>query len=99
LQAVTNRQILTRMLHNLKGIYISSENYGKALSVIDMLLIVNPSATDELRDRGLLYFCLECFAQALSDLEIYLKNALDNEDTEIVRDYIPVLRDLVGKIS
>lgn len=99
LQTVTNKQILTRMLHNLKGIYVGSKNYHKALSVTDMLLLVNPAATDELRDRGLLYYQLECFAQALSDLETYLRNAPESGDAEVIRSYIPVLKGLAGKIS
>ncbi|HEX3036920.1 MAG TPA: transglutaminase-like domain-containing protein [Thermodesulfobacteriota bacterium] len=99
LQTVTNRHILTRMLHNLKGIYISSKDYHKALSVTDMILLVSPMSLNELMDRGLLYYHLECFAQALSDLETYLRNAPKNEDTEVIRSYIPVLKELVGRIS
>ena len=73
LQPVTKKQILSRMLHNLKGIYLNSKNYIKALSVVDMILLVDTLAMDELRDRGLLYYNLECFSQALFDLETYLK--------------------------
>jgi regulator of sirC expression with transglutaminase-like and TPR domain len=49
------------MLHNLKGIYLNSKNYLKALSVVDMILLIDPWAMNELRDRGLLYYHLECF--------------------------------------
>jgi Uncharacterized conserved protein len=99
LQPFTKKQILTRMLYNLKGIYLSSKNYPEALSVTDMILAVNPGAVNEMRDRGLLYYHLECFVQALSDLETYLRHAPDGADTEAIRSYIAVLKDLAGKVS
>ncbi|MGH7801128.1 MAG: SirB1 family protein [Thermodesulfobacteriota bacterium] len=99
LQPVTKKQILKRMLHNLKGIYLNSKNYIKALSIVDMILLIDPEAMDELRDRGLLYYNLECFTQALSDLEAYLRHATKAEDAELIRGYIPVLKGLTAKIS
>lgn len=99
LQAVTKKRILARMLHNLKGIYLNSGNHHKALSVTDMILLINPGAVNELRDRGLLYYRLECFAQALSDLETYLKYAPDAEDAGTIKSYIPMLRESAGKVN
>ncbi len=99
LQPVTKKEILSRMLHNLKGIYLNSTNYLKALSIVDMILLIDPEAMDELRDRGLLYYNLECFTQALSDLEAYLRHATKAEDAELIRGYIPVLKGLTAKIS
>src|SRR3972149_3835740 len=93
------KQILSRMLHNLKGIYLNSKNYIKALSIVDMVLLIDPLAIDEIRDRGLLYYNLECFTQALSDLETYLRHATKAEDAELIRGYIPVLKGLTSKIS
>lgn len=99
LQPVTKKEILSRMLHNLKGIYLNSTNYLKALSIVDMILHIDPEAMDELRDRGLLYYNLECFTQALSDLETYLRHATKAEDAELIRGHIPVLKGLTAKIS
>ncbi len=99
LQPVTKKEILSRMLHNLKGIYLNSTNYLKALSIVDMILLIEPEAMDELRDRGLLYYNLECFTQALSDLETYLRHATKAEDAELIRGYIPVLKGITAKIS
>src|SRR3990170_5723528 len=99
LQPVTKKEILSRMLHNLKGIYLNSTNYLKALSIVDMILLIDPEVMDELRDRGLLYYKFECFTQALSDLETYLRHATKAEDAELIRGYIPVLKGLTSKIS
>ena len=99
LQPVTKKEILSRMLHNLKGIYLNSTNYLKALSIVDMILLIDPEAMDELRDRGLLYYNLECFTQALSDIETYLRRTTNAQDAELIRGYIPVLKGLTAKIS
>ncbi len=80
LEAATPRQIVTRMLRNLKGIYMQASKYEQALAVMHRLLLVMPEAVDELRDRGIIYEKLECFRPALSDLQNYLRrrpNAMD----------------------
>lgn len=99
LQSPTRKQILARMLHNLKNIYINFKDFLKALSVVDMLLVINPYDTSQLRDRGLIYYKLECFVQALYDLETYLRYAPKAEDTGAIRSYIPALKELAAKIS
>src|SRR5690349_19895477 len=60
---VTNRQIVHRMLNNLKGINLSEDNPLKALSAAERLVILEPSSAPEIRDRGRLYLKLECFSR------------------------------------
>ena len=76
LQPMEKRTILTRMLFNLKSIYTQKEQYFKALSVIDKILMLNPGTPSELRDRGLIYMQTSLFAKALADLETYLDSRL-----------------------
>jgi regulator of sirC expression with transglutaminase-like and TPR domain len=85
LAAVTKRQILTRMLTNLKAIYLSQEDLDRAAAVIDRLLILNPGALGELRDRGLLRFRQGRPLPALMDLETYLRFAGEAPDAERIR--------------
>ncbi len=99
LQPVRQKQILIRILHNLKNIYIDSKNYLKALGVVDMLLIINPKSSLDIRDRGLLYYNLECFSQALSDLETYLRLSPNSPDNEEIRNHIPILKNLTEKMN
>jgi regulator of sirC expression with transglutaminase-like and TPR domain len=95
LDAVSKRQILQRILNNLKAIYLKQADYQSCLGVVERLLILDPGSLSELRDRGLLYFRLECFSQALADLERYLRAAPDAKDAETVRDQALRLRRLV----
>ncbi len=54
LAAVTKKQIVSRLLVNLKAIYIHTKDYLKALSVVERLLIVQPNDQQELKDRAAL---------------------------------------------
>jgi regulator of sirC expression with transglutaminase-like and TPR domain len=69
----TKPQILARMLLNLKGLYIGMHSFPQARDVTELLLAVDPAATNELRDRGLLAYHLNDFAAALRDLQTYLE--------------------------
>ena len=99
LQYATRKQILARMLHNLKNIYVDSKDFLKALSVVDMLLIIDPSDMSELRDRGLIYYKLECFVQALADLETYSRHAPQAVDRDVIGNCIMIIKELVERIN
>ena len=53
LEPATNRQILSRVLRNLKGIYRETDKPERMLDVLNRMLLVTPDASAELRDRGL----------------------------------------------
>jgi regulator of sirC expression with transglutaminase-like and TPR domain len=54
LAPVSKKQILARMLMNLKAIYIQTKDYLKALSVVERLLIIQPDTEQEMKDRAAL---------------------------------------------
>lgn len=66
------KSILSGMLRNLKGIYVKAGDYIRALRIVEMLRILEPDSLDELRDRGVLYAALDCYAAAADDIEGYL---------------------------
>jgi regulator of sirC expression with transglutaminase-like and TPR domain len=99
LQPMEKRMILTRMLYNLKGIYTQNEQYIKALSVIDKILMLNPWTPSELRDRGLLYMQTSLFAKALADLESYLARTAAPEDSSYIQNHIKMLRSIVCALN
>jgi regulator of sirC expression with transglutaminase-like and TPR domain len=88
LEAVTKKQLLTRMLMNLKAIYWNEGNLAKSLSVVERLLILDPSSADHLRDRGMIYLKLECFNLARADFETYLSVKPDAGDASEIREAI-----------
>jgi regulator of sirC expression with transglutaminase-like and TPR domain len=73
LRHATKPQILARMLLNLKRVYVRMHSFPQARDVTELLLAVDPSALNELRDRGLLAYHLKDFPAALRDLQRYLQ--------------------------
>jgi regulator of sirC expression with transglutaminase-like and TPR domain len=59
-------------------------SYPQAKDATELLLAVDPSAINELKDRGLLAYHLNDFSGALRDLQTYLqlasKTDLDEDD-------------------
>jgi regulator of sirC expression with transglutaminase-like and TPR domain len=79
------REILARMLRNLLRIYLERGDAGHALRAVDLLLVLDPDSTAELRVRGLLYEQVECYAAALADLRRYLELSPDARDADAIR--------------
>jgi len=102
----TKPQILARMLLNLKRLYVRMHSYPQARDVTELLLAVDPSATNELRDRGLLAFHLKDFAGALRDLQAFLQlsasSTLDEEEREEhaqIWEHVKTLRRRVASLN
>jgi regulator of sirC expression with transglutaminase-like and TPR domain len=67
------RQMLARMLNNLKRTYVEMRSFPQAKAATDLLLAIDPMLHVERRDRGLLAYHLDDYASALRDLEDYLR--------------------------
>ncbi|HKC50426.1 MAG TPA: tetratricopeptide repeat protein [Myxococcota bacterium] len=79
------RQILARVLRNLKQIWLAREDWQRALACAERILLLAPDAPLELRDRGLLFARLECFAAAEADLRRFLALAPEDAGADAVR--------------
>jgi regulator of sirC expression with transglutaminase-like and TPR domain len=80
------------MLHNLKRIYVEQGDDVRAFWVIDRLLLLDPKAMDEVRDRGLVEARLGLKPAAARDLEAYLANDPAASDAADVRALLESLR-------
>jgi regulator of sirC expression with transglutaminase-like and TPR domain len=85
IEPASNRQILARVLRNLKGIYREADKPERLLEVLNRMIIVAPDSAVELRDRGLVYLRLECWRPALKDLADYLEREPEAADVEEMR--------------
>ena len=92
LRAAHPREILTRMLRNLKAIFTDTQRWQQVLEVQERLVILLPDEITERRDRGLAYAHLAEPQAALDDLEAYLSLRPDAEDADNVRQKLPELR-------
>lgn len=92
LDAVGPHQILARMLHNLKRIYLQLNDDVRAWWVTDRLVLLGPDQLEELRDRGLFAARLGAAAPAARDLAAYLARAPASQDAAKVREMLHELR-------
>lgn len=82
---VSNRQILGRMLNNLKFVYLHRRELNKALAAMTGILKLFPGNAAEIRDRGLLYYQVNRWQEAVLDLEYFLKIAPNSEDAPTIK--------------
>lgn len=86
LRASTSREILVRLLRNLKTIYAQAKLYRRTLAVIERILLVAPDAYEERRDLGAFLAQTGRYAEAAVEIKAYLKHAGDAPETESVRE-------------
>jgi regulator of sirC expression with transglutaminase-like and TPR domain len=96
LQAMPAREILARMLRNLKEIHRTQRDWKRLVAVEDRLLVLLPQAWGEYRDRGLAQAELGLLAPAVRDLETYLGQAGEGEDLSLIAERVAELRRGLG---
>jgi regulator of sirC expression with transglutaminase-like and TPR domain len=87
-----NRQIVIRMLHNLRGVYLHRRAYGKALQTLNLLVTADPQAAQEYKLRGIVHMQMRNAAAARSDLETYLRLAPEATDRHEIEQRLRSLR-------
>jgi regulator of sirC expression with transglutaminase-like and TPR domain len=92
LQAAQPRDVLARMLRNLKEIHRSGRDSLRWLAVQERLVILLPQNWDERRDRALAFSDLGRFDAAIADLEAYLTNRPDADDALAMSERLDQLR-------
>lgn len=92
LRESTTREILARMLANLKSTHIRRNRFEKAIENIDWILMMKPDAATEYRDRGLLAAQLERWSQAIADLDRYLELNPDDDDAGAMKERLQSFR-------
>lgn len=98
------RQMIARMLNNLKRTYLEVRSFHHARRVTDLLLALEPINVSELRDRALLAYHLEDFLPALRDLEDYLrlrtwKDDDDREERQQLLDHVRTLKRRIASLN
>jgi regulator of sirC expression with transglutaminase-like and TPR domain len=96
---VTSPQLLTRMLANLKSIYINREEWAKALHVIDGLLQLDAGGAGQLRDRGTVLMKLGDFRAGAAEWERYLVRYPQARDADKVRGQLRRIRQALASLN
>lgn len=88
LSPVGARQILVRMLQNLKSIYLKGRALDKARQVLDLLVLAKHDDAEEYRLRGLIHLQQLNHRSAKADLETFLRLAPASGDREQVQQQL-----------
>jgi regulator of sirC expression with transglutaminase-like and TPR domain len=96
---VSKRDMLVRLLHNLKTAYLRAHDDREALAAVDRLLLLRPGATVEVRDRGLLLYRLGERRAAVVELERYLQLAPQAEDRDAIERHLAELRNFLASLN
>jgi regulator of sirC expression with transglutaminase-like and TPR domain len=92
LQAASPREILARMLRNLKEIHRTQEDWLRLVSVLDRLIVLQPEAWAEYRDRGLAWAELGDVRRAVEDLETFVEHTDDALERSAIEQRLQELR-------
>jgi len=93
------KEILARVLRNLKAIYLEQRDRDRALAAMEWIVSIAPDDPSSVRERGLLNLELECFRAALQDLERYLILAPEAGDVDEIRHHVVELRKTVSRLN
>lgn len=96
---VSNRQFLSRMLNNLKSVYWRQEAWPKAVAVIDRLMVLDPAAGAEWRDRGIALSNMGQLNRGLADWERYLTDFPNAPDHERVLGHLRRVRQKLSQLN
>jgi regulator of sirC expression with transglutaminase-like and TPR domain len=93
------RQILVRMLRNLKGIYARQSDWGRALAVVDRLLVLDGESPVHLRDRGTVLVRLDRLHEGATAWERYLLRYPNSQDADAFREELRKVRQKIGSLN
>ena len=96
LDPVTPREILARILRNLKAIYWEREEFDRCITAIGGLMAVLPDRPEEQRDRGVVHLKAGNHRESAADFAAYIAAAPNAADVETVRNALSRLRSSRG---
>ena len=99
LSSISKRDMIARLLMNLKGAYLRAHDDEGALAAVDRLLLIHPEDLDEVRDRGLLLYRLRRFGPALAELTRYLEARPEAADRATVEGHVDDLRRTIAELN
>lgn len=99
LRSIGKREMITRLLLNLKVASLRAGDDALALSAVERLFELSPESLGELRDRGLLRYRLDRYRDALADLVAYLERRPEARDRATIERHVEALRMIVSSVN
>lgn len=99
LAPISRRQLLARLLNNLRGIYFNARNFKKAIEVLDLALAIHPHSADDVKQRAIVRYNVGMVRGAFEDFEEYLRLIPEAEDADEIRDTLVSLRNDLARMN
>jgi regulator of sirC expression with transglutaminase-like and TPR domain len=99
LETAGKRQIVTRMLNNLRGVYLYRQAWGKALRTLNLLLASSRDSPEEYKQRGVVQVRLRNLRAAREDLETYLRLAPEADDRAEIEKHLRSIRNYLAGLN
>lgn len=97
--ASSPKQIIARMLQNLKAVYVQNQAYAKALQVLDLLLAASGAAAEEFKQRAVILLQLRRYRAAMADFRSYLDAAPGSSDRSDVERQIESIQRYLAALN
>jgi regulator of sirC expression with transglutaminase-like and TPR domain len=97
LKTAPRREMIIRLLTNLKGLYLKAGDHDRALAAVERILLLSPIAPHETRDRGVILARMGRKDEALKQLEAYLNAVPEAADSERILGLVEELRNGGGR--
>jgi regulator of sirC expression with transglutaminase-like and TPR domain len=97
--SVGKRDMILRLLNNLRSAYVRAGEASMALAAVDRLLLLAPGDAEETRNRGLLLFRLQRYREALRCLQAYLEAAPEAADRTAIERQVLGLREVIATLN
>jgi len=99
IQSASPRQILVRLLSNLRAILLQDENFARALLVAEKTLVLQPNAHEILREAALLAYRLKSYRRAREFLEAYLQQFPSARGADQMRTYLDKVQAILLRLN
>ena len=99
LNTVTKRQMLTRMMNNLRTIYLARRDLKRAVQVVDLILVIYPRSPEDVKQRAVLRYNLDDLSGAVADFEDYVKMSPEASDAEEIKQTALSLRRQMARLN
>jgi regulator of sirC expression with transglutaminase-like and TPR domain len=99
LQVASPRQMLVRLLSNLRAIFVQNENFARALGIAEKMVVLQPDAPEVLRDAALLAYREKSYRRAAHFLETYLRKFPSARGADHMRTYLQEVESIVLRLN
>ncbi|MBI5034114.1 MAG: transglutaminase family protein [Chloroflexi bacterium] len=99
LESAGTKQILARMLSNLHSIFVKNELYERALPILEKILILQPNATEILREAGILAYRLKHYRRASDFLRAYIQRETNPDEANKMRAVLNQVEEILLRLN